>query len=98
MYDIFQLEKMDEIVEEEQEKSYCCLKPKKPEAGELYEVLKDDAEYSSIPGIVFIFMSNLYWAGRMFWFVIIVSMLILGFYWSWSLYTGNYILPKRPFK
>ena len=82
---------MIEFVEDEEEKSYCCLKPKKPKAEELYDVLSSNSEYSSLPGIVFIFMSGLYWAGRMFWSVIIVSMLCLGFYWSWSLYMGNYI-------
>ncbi len=41
-------------------------------------------------GLVYIFKSELFWAGRLFWFVVIVSMLCLGFYWSWYLYAGDY--------
>jgi len=83
---------MVEVVKDRQKKSNCCLKPKKPKARGLYDALIGVSEYSSIPGIVFIFMSDLYWAGRLFWFVIIVSMLCIGFYWSLSLYLGKYIL------
>jgi hypothetical protein len=82
---------MVENVEDEQENTNCCIKLKQPKASGLYDALKGVSEYSSIPGIVFIFMSDLYWAGKMFWFIIIVSMLCFGFYWSWSLYMGNYI-------
>lgn len=81
---------MEEIVEDQQENSGCCLKPKKPKARDLYNVLKDNSEYSSLGGMIFIFISDLYWASRVFWLVIVLSMICLGLYWSWYLYMGNY--------
>ena len=80
------MEENQEIVDK---KPKGRLRLKKPKAGELYNVLKDYSEYSSLPGLVYIFKSELYWAGRVFWFVVIVSMLCLGFYWSWYLYAGD---------
>ena len=67
---------------------------KRPQSKDLYDVLKGYSEYSSLPGLVFIFQSEIHWAGKMFWLVIILSLLCIGIYWSWYLYIGTKLWNK----
>ncbi len=49
-------------------------------------VIKEYSEYSSIAGLLYVFMPDQTLAGKLFWIIIIILMLILGTYWSLSIY------------
>ncbi len=49
-------------------------------------VIKEYSEYSSIAGLLYIFMPDQTIAGKLFWIIFIILMLVLGTYWSLSIY------------
>ena len=53
---------------------------------EMFQIIKDYSEYSSIQGLIYIFMSQQTGVGRLFWILIVILMLMLGTYWSSNAY------------
>ena len=53
---------------------------------EISEIIQSYSEYSTIAGILYIFMPDQTKAGKAFWILVIVMMLILGTYWSIVIY------------
>ncbi len=53
---------------------------------EIYKAIQDYSEYSTIQGVVHIFSTNQKTVGKIFWILTVVSLLILGTYWSISAY------------
>ncbi len=52
----------------------------------LYEIIQNYSEYSSIVGLLYVFMPDQTAAGKLFWITVIVLMLVLGMYWSIVIY------------
>ena len=52
----------------------------------MFDIVRDYSEYSTIQGVIYLFQSNQSQCGRMFWILVIISMLILGTYWSVTAY------------
>ena len=50
--------------------------------------MQEYSEISTIAGLVYIFMPDQRFAGRFFWTLLIILMLILGLYWSLFLYNN----------
>jgi hypothetical protein len=60
---------------------------KNPSKGkEFYNMIREYSEYSTVAGILYIFMPNQTTAGKVFWIIVITSMLVLSTYWSATLY------------
>ena len=56
---------------------------KKPSQGkEMYNIIQDYSEYSTIQGVIYIFQRNQTQLGKVFWSLVIIVMLVLGTYWS----------------
>ena len=55
---------------------------------EMFEVIRDYSEYSSIQGLIYIFQSNQTIIGKLFWVLVVVLMLMLGAYWSADAYNS----------
>ena len=56
---------------------------KKPSQGkEMYNIIQDYSEYSTIQGVIYIFQTNQTQLGKVFWSLVILAMLVLGTYWS----------------
>ena len=53
---------------------------------ELYDIIQEYSEYSTVAGILYIFMPQQTMAGKLFWVLVVVSMLALSIYWSAVLY------------
>ena len=53
---------------------------------EVYKTIQDYSEYSTIQGVVYIFLTHHKIFGKIFWILTVLSMLILGTYWSISAY------------
>jgi hypothetical protein len=53
---------------------------------ELYNMVQEYSEYSTVAGILYIFMPQQTNAGKLFWVLVVVSMLALSIYWSVVLY------------
>ena len=49
-------------------------------------VIEEYSEYSSIAGLLYVFMPDQTIAGKLFWIIFIILMLILGAYWSFAIY------------
>ena len=54
---------------------------------EVNDILTDYSEYSTIQGLVYIFQTKQSHAGRIFWTLIVTSMLFLAIYWSVTAYS-----------
>ena len=52
----------------------------------VYEIIQNYSEYSSIVGLIYIFMPDQTSAGKLFWITVIFLMLVLGMYWSVVIY------------
>jgi hypothetical protein len=61
-------------------------KTNKAKGKELYDMVQEYSEYSTVAGILYIFMPQQTTAGKMFWVLVVVSMLALSTYWSVVLY------------
>ena len=58
-----------------------------PKQGQsLFDVISEYSEYSTIQGVIYIFQSDQSQTGKLFWLLVIISMLILGTYWSIGAY------------
>ena len=55
---------------------------------EMYNIVQEYSEYSTIQGVLYIFQRNQSQFGRIFWTLVIIAMLILGTYWSVAAYQG----------
>ena len=75
---------MKKIIETNKSK-YFAKKPPSP-GKEMYNIVKDYSEYSTIQGVVYIFQTNQTQIGKFFWSLVIIAMLALGTYWSVSAY------------
>ena len=53
---------------------------------ELYGLIKEYSEYSTVAGLIYIFMEDQSRAGKVFWILVILSMLNLRTYWSVAIY------------
>jgi hypothetical protein len=63
----------------------------KPSRGqEIYEIVKDYSEYSTIQGVIYIFQSNQTQVGKFFWTIVIIGMVALGTYWSVEVEANDY--------
>jgi len=51
-----------------------------------YEIVVDYSEYSTIQGLIYIFFSYQTLFGKIFWIIVILSMLALGLYWCIQAY------------
>ena len=58
----------------------------KSKGKELYDTIQEYSEYSTVAGILYIFMPQQTTAGKLFWVFVILSMLALSIYWSAVLY------------
>ena len=60
---------------------------KKPSKGRaMFDLVSQYSEYSTIQGVIYIFQSHQSQIGKLFWLLVIISMLILGTYWSIGAY------------
>jgi hypothetical protein len=50
-------------------------------AAELFRTIKEYSEYSTIAGIVYLFMAKQTLLGKIYWTITIILMLALSFYW-----------------
>ena len=69
-----------------------------PKQGQsLFDVISEYSEYSTIQGVIYIFQSNQTQIGKVFWILVITSMLSLGTYWSFVAYQVKLVLstPKN---
>lgn len=53
---------------------------------EMFNIVRDYSEYSTIQGVIYLFQSSQTQVGRLFWLLVIISMLALGTYWSVTAY------------
>ncbi len=58
----------------------------KMERKSVYEIIQNYSEYSSIVGLLYVFMPDQTVAGKLFWITVIILMLVLGLYWSIVIY------------
>ena len=63
-------------------------KPRSGRSAELFEVIRDYSEYSSVQGLLYIFQSHQTTVGKVFWILVVVLMLSLGAYWSIDAYNS----------
>ena len=53
---------------------------------EMFSVIREYTEYSTIQGLIYLSLPKQTQAGKLFWSAVIVGMLILGSYWSIEAY------------
>ena len=53
---------------------------------EMFSVIREYTEYSTIQGLIYLSLPKQTQAGRLFWSAVIAGMLILGSYWSIEAY------------
>jgi len=64
------------------EKTKPFLKKPTSPGKEMYNIIQDYSEYSTIQGVIYIFQRNQTQIGKVFWSLVIIAMLGLGTYWS----------------
>jgi hypothetical protein len=64
------------------EKTKPFLKKPPSQGKQMYNIIQDYSEYSTIQGVIYIFQTNQTQVGKVFWSMVIVTMLALGTYWS----------------
>ena len=64
------------------EKTKPFLKKPTSPGKEMYNIIQDYSEYSTIQGVIYIFQRNQTQIGKVFWSLVIIAMLALGTYWS----------------
>jgi len=48
---------------------------------EMFEKIQDYSEYSTIAGLIYIFMEDQKRIGRLFWSLVVMVLVLLGIYW-----------------
>ena len=57
----------------------------------MFDIICEYSEYSTIQGVIYIFQSNQTQIGKLFWILVIVSMMVLGVYWSVGAYQVDFL-------